>query len=63
MEKISDTVAFLNPGQVPVSTADQPIMSGGLQIELAALRSIGTLLQDSGWTGALFEAEPPQNHF
>ena len=78
MDKISDTVAFLNPGQVPVIAADQPIyavakqnqwywpekygedklviMFGGLHIELAALRSIGTLLRDSGWTGALFEA-------
>ena len=78
MNKISDTVAFLNPGQVPVIAADQPIyavakqirwywpepygedklviMFGGLHIELAALRSIGTLLWDSGWTGALFEA-------
>ena len=31
-------------------------MFGGLHIEMAALRSIGTLLKDSGWTGALFEA-------
>ena len=78
MDKISDTVAFLNPGQVPVIAADQPIyavakqiqwywpeqygddklviMFGGLHIELAARRSIRTLLRDSGWTGALFEA-------
>ena len=71
MDKISDTVAFLNPGQIiPVIAADQPIyavakqiqwfwpeqysedklviMFGGLHIELAALRSIGTLLRDSG---------------
>ncbi|KAJ8377453.1 hypothetical protein AAFF_G00260110 [Aldrovandia affinis] len=32
------------------------IMFGGLHIEMAALKSIGTLLQDSGWTGALVEA-------
>ena len=78
MDKISGTVAFLNPSQVPVIAADQPIysvakqiqwywpgqygedrlviMCGGLHIELAALRSIGTLLRDSGWAGALFEA-------
>ncbi len=78
MDKIRDTVAFLNPGQVTVIAADQPIyavakqiqwhwpehygedkfviMCGGLHIEMAALRSIGTLLQDSGWTGALVEA-------
>ena len=78
MDKVQDIVAFLNPGQIPVITADQPIyavvkqvqwnwpeqyeedkylaMFGGLHIEMAALRSIGTLLQDSGWTGALVEA-------
>ena len=31
-------------------------MFGGLQIEMAAFRSLGTLLQSSGWTGALVEA-------
>ena len=78
MEKMQDIVAYLNPGQVPVITADQPIyalakqvqwhwpeqygedkylvMFGGLHIEMAALKSIGTLLQGSGWTGALVEA-------
>ena len=30
---------------------------GGLHIEMAALRSIGTFLQDSGWTSALVDAE------
>ena len=89
MDKISDTLAFLNPGQVPVIAADQPIfaaakqiqwywreqygedklviMFGGLHILLAALRSIGTLLRDSGWTGALLKQQwlhlAPQNHF
>ena len=65
---------ILNPGQTPVSAADQPIYSvakqiqwhwldqygeeklvmmfGGLHIEMAAPKSIGTLLRDSGWTGA-----------
>lgn len=33
------------------------IMFGGLHVEIAALRSIGTLLQDSGWTSAIVEAE------
>ena len=78
MQKVRDAVAFLNPGQVPVITADQPIyalanhvqwqwpdrywddkylvMFGGLHIEMAALKSLGTLLRDSGWTGALVEA-------
>ena len=31
-------------------------MLGGLHIEMAALRSLGTLLQDSGWTSAITEA-------
>ena len=78
MDKVRDTVAFLNPGQVPVVTADQPIYAlakqiqwhwpedyceekfififGGLHIEMAALRSIGTLLHDSGWVSAITEA-------
>ena len=33
------------------------IMFGGLHVEMAALRSIGTLLRDSGWTSAIVEAE------
>ena len=32
------------------------IMSGGLHIEMAALKSLGTLLEDSGWTSAIVEA-------
>ncbi len=31
-------------------------MFGGIHIEMSALRSLGTLLQDSGWTVALVEA-------
>ena len=78
MDKVRDAIAHLNPDQVPIITADQPlyalakqvqwqwpevygehqfvIMFGGLHIEMAALRSIGTLLHDSGWTGAIVEA-------
>ena len=32
-------------------------MFGGLPIEMAALKSIGTLLQSSGWTIAIVEAD------
>ena len=32
------------------------MMFGGLHIEMAAPKSIGTLLRDSGWTGALTDA-------
>ena len=77
LEKIKETVQFLNPGQTPVVAADQPLYSlakqiqwqwpeygedkvvmmlGGLHMEMAALKSIGSLLQDSGWTSALVEA-------
>jgi len=74
MDKIRDTVSFLNP----VIAADQPlfalakqiqwqwpeeygenkfvIMFGGLHIEMAALRSLGTLLEGSGWISAIAEA-------
>ena len=71
LQKIRETVRFLNPGQIPVVTADQPLYSLAKQIqqkigqstkrirlscEMAALKSIGTLLHDSGWTSALVEA-------
>ena len=78
MMKVQDIVAYLNPGKVPVITADQPIfalakqvqwhfpeqygehkylvMFGGLYIEMTPFKSIGTLHQSSGWTGALVEA-------
>ena len=32
------------------------IMFGGLHIEMAALKSLGTLLEDCGWTSAIIEA-------
>jgi len=32
------------------------IMFGSLHIELAALKSVGSLLQNSGWTGAITQA-------
>ena len=90
MSTIRDIIAFLNPGQIPVVAADQPlyalakqiqwqwpeygedefvIMLGGLHIEMAALRSAGTILRDSGWTSTLSEAgvassgTVPQNRF
>ena len=33
------------------------MLFGGLHIEMAALRSVGSMLQDSGWTDALTEAQ------
>jgi hypothetical protein len=32
------------------------VMFGGLHIEMAALKMLGDLLEDSGWTGALVQA-------
>ena len=32
------------------------IMFGGLHIEMAAMKSLGTLLEASGWTSAIVEA-------
>ena len=79
MNRVRDTVAYLNQDQTPFIAADQPlyamtkqkqwqwsdqydedkheIMFGGLHIEMAALKSIETLLHSIGWTGALVEAD------
>ena len=79
MDKVKEILAYLNPNQIPVITADQPIyavlkqiqwqwpeqygenkfviMFGGLHIEMAALKSIGTLLLSSGWTSVIVEAD------
>ena len=79
MNVIKAAVQYLNPGQVPVITVDQPLYSiakqiqwnwpdthgeqkfvilmGGLHIEMAVLSVLGDWLADSGWVGALVEAE------
>ena len=79
MDKIRNTTVFLNTGQIPVITADQPlyalaeqiqwhcpqqygedkfmILFGGLHIEMAELKSIGSILKSSGWTEAIVEAD------
>lgn len=41
----------------PLQYGDMVIMFGGLHIEMAALKILGDLLKDNGWTGALAEAE------
>lgn len=55
MDKIRDTAAFLNPEHTPDTMAlarygeDKfVVMFGELHIEMAELKLIGTLLQDSG---------------
>ncbi len=72
-------IEFLNPGQIPVTTFDQPlfalakivqwkwpethgeevhvVMLGGLHTEMALWNTVGDLLEGSGWTAALTEAD------
>jgi hypothetical protein len=78
MDIVKNAVDILNPGQIPIITADQPlytlckqiqwswpghygeehfvVMFGGLHIEMNALKVLGDLLDSSGWTGALTQA-------
>ena len=35
------------------------VMFGGLHIEIAALKALGDLLENSGWTDALIQAYRP----
>ena len=79
MDLQRQAVAFLNPGQIPVTTFDQPlfaiakyvqwkwptthgesmhvVMLGGLHTEMALWKTLGDILEGSGWTTALTEAE------
>ena len=79
MDMLREATSFLNPGQVPVITLDQPlfalakaiqwkwpaeygedkyvVMFGGLHLEMAMWNTVGDLLDGSGWTTILTEAE------
>ena len=79
MDVQKKAIEYLNPGQIPVTTFDQPlfalakfvqwkwlntygekkyvVMLGGLHTEMALWNSLGDVLEDSGWTTALVEAE------
>ena len=79
MDVQRQAIAYLNPGQIPVTAFDQPIfaiakyvqwkwpsthgehmhvvMLGGLHTEMALWRTLGDVLEGSGWTTALTEAE------
>ena len=72
-------IEYLNPGQISVTTFDQPlfalakfvqwkwpdtygeqkyvVMLGGLHTEMALWNTLGDVLENSGWTTALTEAE------
>ena len=58
---INLSLLFLNrySGNGQSNTAKINLLSclGGLHIEMAALKSIDTLLQSSGWTSAIVEAD------
>lgn len=71
IDVVIEAIQFLNPGQIPVITMEQPlyaiaktiqwnwpsvygenrlvIVMGGLHIEIAALKTFGASLKDSGW--------------
>ena len=79
MDLQRQAIQFLNPGQIPVTTFDQPlfalaklvqwkwpethvvrvhiVMLGGLYTEMALWNTLGDLLEGSGWTTALTEAQ------
>lgn len=79
MDVIREATNFLNPGQIPIITLDQPlfaiakgiqwkwpenygedafvVMFGGLHLEMACWCTIGDLLDGSGWTTILSDAE------
>ncbi|GFR75331.1 hypothetical protein ElyMa_000452400 [Elysia marginata] len=78
MDLVKQAVDFLNPGQIPVRTAYQPlfalakyvqlkwpethggqsfvVMLGGLHTEMALWKTLGDILEGSGWTTALAES-------
>ena len=79
MDVQRQAIAHLSPGQIPVTTMDQPlfalaklvqwkwpsthgehlhvVMLGGLHTEMALWNTLGDVLEASGWTAALAEAE------
>ena len=79
MDVQRQAIQYLNPGQIPVTTFDQPlfalaklvqwkwpvthgesvhvVMLGGLHVEMALWNTLGDLLEASGWTTALIEAD------
>jgi hypothetical protein len=79
MDILRQAIQYLNPGQIPVTTFDQPlfalakavqwkwpethgenmhvVMLGGLHTEMALWNTLGDLLDGSGWTAALTDAE------
>ena len=79
MDVERQAIQFLNPGQIPITTFDQPlfalakfvqwkwpdthgekvhvIMLGGLHTEMALWNTLGDVLEGSGWTAALTQAD------
>ena len=79
MDVQKQAIEYLNPGQIPVTTFDQPlfafakfvqwkwpdthgeqkyvVMLCSLNTEMALWNTLGDVLENSGWTAALAEAE------
>ena len=82
MDVVRKTVEIINPGQVSIITANQPLYTltmlakqiqwswpdtygenhfvvifGGLHIEMTILKVLSDLLEGSGWTAALVQAD------
>lgn len=79
MKVASEAVQFIDLGQIPVMTVDQPlfaltkqvqwcwpesygedkfvVMLGGLHIEMAVLRTLGTWLKGSGWVEVIVRSD------
>ena len=79
MDVERQAIEFLNPGQIPITTFDQPlfalakfvqwrwpdthgekvhvVMLGGLHTEMALWNTLGDVLEGSGWTAALTQAD------
>ena len=79
MDVERQAIQFLNPGQIPITTFDQPlfalakfvqwkwpdthgekvhvIMLGGLHTEMALWNTLGDVLEGSGWTASLTQAD------
>ena len=79
MDVQREAINYLDPGQIPVTTFDQPLFAlaklvqwkwsvtqgelvhvvtiGGFHVEIALWNILGDVLEASGWTTALIEAD------
>ena len=63
MDVERQAIEFLNPGQIPITTFDQPLFALAkfvqwrLHTEMALWNTLGVVLEGSGWTAALTQAD------